>query len=42
MTEPHQTSKITPEHLERKAVVYLRQSSDRQVLENSVLPVSVL
>lgn len=34
MTEPHQTSKITPEHLERKAVVYLRQSSDRQVLEN--------
>lgn len=27
-------SKITPAHLERKAVVYLRQSSERQVREN--------
>ena len=32
--DPHQQSKITPAHLERKAVVYLRQSSARQVLEN--------
>ena len=34
MMDPHQQSKITPAHLERKAVVYLRQSSERQVLEN--------
>jgi DNA invertase Pin-like site-specific DNA recombinase len=27
-------NKITPEHLARKAVVYLRQSSARQVQEN--------
>ena len=26
--------KIRPQHLERKALVYLRQSSDRQVREN--------
>lgn len=35
MTDPHQQSKITPAHLERKAVVYLRQSSERQVRENT-------
>jgi len=27
--QPHPT--ITPRHLQRKAMVYLRQSSDRQV-----------
>jgi DNA invertase Pin-like site-specific DNA recombinase len=30
----HPMNKITPEHLARKAVVYLRQSSARQVQEN--------
>ncbi len=29
MLQPH--PKITPLHLQRKAMVYLRQSSDRQV-----------
>lgn len=35
MMDPHQQSKITPAHLERKAVVYLRQSTDRQVHQNT-------
>ena len=34
MKEHPYNSKITPEHLERKAVVYLRQSSEKQVREN--------
>ena len=34
MTESKLSSKIQAEHLERKAVVYLRQSSERQVREN--------
>ena len=34
MIEHRFSSKIQPEHLERKAVVYLRQSSERQVREN--------
>ena len=34
MTGHLYSSKITPEHLARKAVVYVRQSSDRQVREN--------
>lgn len=35
MMDPHQRSKITPAHLERKAIVYLRQSTGRQVRENT-------
>ena len=38
MTNPRSSSKdgkITAEHLARKAVVYLRQSSDRQVKTNT-------
>ena len=35
MTPPAQSHKITPMHLSRKAVVYLRQSSERQVKENT-------
>jgi DNA invertase Pin-like site-specific DNA recombinase len=34
MTESKLSSKIQAEHLERKALVYLRQSSERQVREN--------
>lgn len=34
MNKETQNHKITPEHLQRKAVVYLRQSSPRQVREN--------
>jgi DNA invertase Pin-like site-specific DNA recombinase len=34
MNVPQSASKITPEHLVRRAVVYLRQSSERQVEEN--------
>src|SRR4029450_13190813 len=33
MLQPH--PKITPLHLQRKAIVYLRQSSDRQVQRNT-------
>ncbi len=35
MTPPAQSHKITPVHLGRKAIVYLRQSSERQVKENT-------
>jgi len=35
MRTPAHSHKITPEHLARKAVVYLRQSSERQVKENT-------
>ncbi|MFQ5505401.1 MAG: recombinase family protein [Planctomycetota bacterium] len=35
MNLPHNASKIAPEHLSRRAVVYLRQSSERQVVENT-------
>ena len=35
MTDPYQRAKITPVHLERKAVVYVRQSSARQVQKNT-------
>ena len=34
MTEVLYSPKIKPEHLARKAIVYLRQSSDKQVREN--------
>src|SRR5580700_1054964 len=34
MTEALYSPKIKPEHLARKAIVYLRQSSDRQVRQN--------
>ncbi len=34
MSRPKSSHKLTPEHLARKAVVYLRQSSLRQVREN--------
>ena len=34
MTEVLYNSKIKPEHLARKAIVYLRQSSEKQVREN--------
>src|SRR5271154_4276091 len=34
MTELLHNPKIKPEHLARKAIVYLRQSSDRQVRQN--------
>src|SRR5882757_5795691 len=34
MTEVVYSPKIKPEHLARKAIVYLRQSSDKQVREN--------
>jgi DNA invertase Pin-like site-specific DNA recombinase len=34
MTEVPYSSKIKPEHLARKAIVYLRQSSDKQVRQN--------
>src|SRR3979411_2132529 len=34
MTEVLYSAKIKPEHLARKAIVYLRQSSDKQVREN--------
>lgn len=34
MTEVLSSSKIKPEHLARKAIVYLRQSSEKQVREN--------
>jgi DNA invertase Pin-like site-specific DNA recombinase len=34
MTEALCSPKIKPEHLARKAMVYLRQSSDKQVRQN--------
>ena len=34
MTELLYSSKIKPEHLARKAIVYLRQSSEKQVRQN--------
>src|SRR5580692_11116394 len=34
MTEGVYSAKIKPEHLARKAIVYLRQSSERQVRQN--------
>lgn len=34
MIQGQSSSKIKPQHLRRKAVVYMRQSSDRQVREN--------
>ena len=34
MTEVLYNPKIKPEHLARKAIVYLRQSSDKQVRQN--------
>src|SRR5947208_10148959 len=34
MNEPLYSPKIKPEHLARKAIVYLRQSSERQVRQN--------
>src|SRR3984893_18125416 len=34
LTEILYSPKIKPEHLARKAIVYLRQSSDKQVREN--------
>jgi len=34
MTEVLYSPKIKPEHLARKAIVYLRQSSERQVRQN--------
>jgi DNA invertase Pin-like site-specific DNA recombinase len=34
MTELLYSPKIKPEHLARKAIVYLRQSSDKQVRQN--------
>src|SRR5271163_2528834 len=34
MTEALYSPKITPEHLARKAIVYLRQSSEKQVRQN--------
>jgi len=34
MTELLHDPKIKPEHLARKAIVYLRQSSDKQVRQN--------
>jgi len=36
---PHETGqKITPDHLARKAIVYLRQSSLQQVKQNNPAP----
>ena len=35
MSERQHNHKITPQHLARKAVVYLRQSSPKQVRENT-------
>src|ERR1700726_2855153 len=35
MTEAVYSSKIKPEHLARKAIVYLRQSSEKQVRQNT-------
>ena len=34
MTRPMRHDKIQPHHLERRAVIYLRQSSDKQVRDN--------
>ena len=34
MTEVSYSPKIKPEHLARKAIVYLRQSSEKQVRQN--------
>ena len=34
MTELLYSPKIKPDHLARKAIVYLRQSSDKQVQQN--------
>jgi hypothetical protein len=36
MTEVVYSPKIKPEHLARKAIVYLRQSSERQVRQKEV------
>ena len=35
MTEVLYNPKIKPEHLARKAIVYLRQSSEKQVRQNA-------
>ena len=35
MNELLYSPKITPEHLARKAIVYLRQSSEKQVRQNT-------
>ena len=35
MTEVSYNPKIKPEHLARKAIVYLRQSSEKQVRQNT-------
>lgn len=35
MTSPHVTEKVTPRHLRRTAYLYVRQSTLRQVLENT-------
>jgi len=35
MNEVLYSPKITPEHLARKAIVYLRQSSEKQVRQNT-------
>jgi hypothetical protein len=35
MTKPMLNDKITPQHLDRRAVIYLRQSSEKQVRENT-------
>jgi DNA invertase Pin-like site-specific DNA recombinase len=35
MTSPHGTEKVTPRHLRRAAYLYVRQSTLRQVLENT-------
>jgi hypothetical protein len=35
MTEVVYSPKIKPEHLARKAIVYLRQSSEKQVRQNT-------
>ena len=34
MTEVLYSPKVKPEHLARKAIVYLRQSTDKQVRQN--------
>ena len=34
MTEVLHSPKVKPEHLARKAIVYLRQSTDKQVRQN--------
>ena len=34
MTEPSRSPKLKPWHLERKAIVYVRQSSPQQVIDH--------